>query len=203
MCDRVNGLFWKLAHKCLPALRSPDSNGHLFIPLFSFQFAFFLGSMLGRFLMFPLPFIFTSLVTHFCSSVLENDLHRTVRPKTLLRLLRLAPEIVVRHSSTPPTFRGLHRRTPSPSSAAFETDWHSVLALSRLMPSRSPFFACPVELPGIRHNNDYMGPHKTPGRARSSIRPRRGGMPFSTQYVGHPPFRGLPTTKVGMLCGSA
>ncbi len=59
-------------------LRSPDSTGHLFL-LFSFQFSFFLWSKLGLFLMFPLSFIFFSLITHIYFSLLENYLRRTVR----------------------------------------------------------------------------------------------------------------------------
>ncbi len=38
--------------------------GNLLILLFSLQFSFFLGSMLGHFLLFLLAFVFTSLVTH-------------------------------------------------------------------------------------------------------------------------------------------
>jgi len=53
--------------------------------------------MLGRFLLFPLAFVFTSFVTHICSSLLDNDLHRTVRPKTYLRLLKVTHEHAVRH----------------------------------------------------------------------------------------------------------
>ena len=71
-----------LTHQCLSAERSPDSIGNLLILLFSFQFSFFLGSMLGRFLLFLLAFIFASLVTHICSSLPDNGLHRTEQPIT-------------------------------------------------------------------------------------------------------------------------
>ena len=46
---------------------------NLFILLFLFQFSFFLCAELGLFLLFPFAFIFTSLVTHICFSVLENE----------------------------------------------------------------------------------------------------------------------------------
>ena len=55
----------------------PDSRGNLLFLLFSLQFSFFLGSMLSRLLLLLLAFVLTSLVTHICSSLLENDLHRT------------------------------------------------------------------------------------------------------------------------------
>ncbi len=45
---------------------------YLFILLFSFQFSFFLWTTLGFFLLFPFAFIFTSLITHICFSVIEN-----------------------------------------------------------------------------------------------------------------------------------
>ncbi len=45
----------------------------LFILLFSFQFSFFTGRTLGLFLLFPLAFILTSLVTHGSFSVIENE----------------------------------------------------------------------------------------------------------------------------------
>lgn len=74
-------------------LKSPDSTGHLFILLFLFQFSFFLWIKLGLFLLFPFAFIFFSLIAHICFSLVENDLLRTVAPKTRLRLHRLADEI--------------------------------------------------------------------------------------------------------------
>ncbi len=53
----------------------------LLLFFFSLQFSFFLGSMLGYFLLFPLAFVFTSFVAHICSSLLDSDLLRTVRRK--------------------------------------------------------------------------------------------------------------------------
>ena len=41
--------------------------------LFPFQLSFFLGAKQGLFLLFPFAFIFTSLVTHVCFSVIENE----------------------------------------------------------------------------------------------------------------------------------
>ena len=43
-----------------------------FILLFSFQFSFFLWTTLSLFLLFLSAFIFTSLITHVCFSVIEN-----------------------------------------------------------------------------------------------------------------------------------
>jgi len=40
----------------------------------AFHFSFFLWTKLGLFLMLPLAFVFFSLVTHICFSLLENDL---------------------------------------------------------------------------------------------------------------------------------
>ena len=45
---------------------------YLFLLLFPFQLSFFLGAKQGLFLLFPFAFIFTSLVTHICFSVIEN-----------------------------------------------------------------------------------------------------------------------------------
>ncbi len=61
------------------ALRSPDSAGHLFILLFSFQFSFFHWIKLGLFLLFPFAFISFSLVTHIRFSLPENDSRQLVR----------------------------------------------------------------------------------------------------------------------------
>ena len=44
----------------------------LFI-LFSFQLSFFLWTTLSLFLLFFFAFIFTSLIAHICSSVIENE----------------------------------------------------------------------------------------------------------------------------------
>ena len=46
---------------------------YLFLLLFPFQLSFFLGAKQGLFLLFPFAFIFTSLVTHICFSVIENE----------------------------------------------------------------------------------------------------------------------------------
>jgi len=45
----------------------------LFISFFSFQLFFFFWGTLSLLLLFPLPFIFTSLVTHICFSLIENQ----------------------------------------------------------------------------------------------------------------------------------
>jgi len=44
-----------------------------FILLVLLQFSFFLCTKLGLFLLFPFSFIFTSLITHFCFSVIKNE----------------------------------------------------------------------------------------------------------------------------------
>ena len=46
---------------------------YLFILLFFFQSSFFLGTSLGLFLLFPFAFIFTSLITHICFSLIESE----------------------------------------------------------------------------------------------------------------------------------
>ena len=46
---------------------------YLFLLLFPFQLSFFLGAKQGLFLLFLFAFIFTSLVTHICFSVIENE----------------------------------------------------------------------------------------------------------------------------------
>ena len=58
---------------------SNDNGAYLFILLFVFQFSFFLWTKLGLFLLFPFAFIFTSLITHICFSVIENDCSCTSR----------------------------------------------------------------------------------------------------------------------------
>ena len=45
----------------------------LFLLFFSFQFPFFLWSMLRLFLLFLFAFIFTSFISHICSSAIGND----------------------------------------------------------------------------------------------------------------------------------
>ena len=45
-----------------------ENHSILLFLLFFLLFPFFLGSKLGLFLLFPLAFVFTSLVTHICFS---------------------------------------------------------------------------------------------------------------------------------------
>jgi hypothetical protein len=56
---------------------------YLFILLFSFQFSFLLWSKLGLFLLFPFAFVFTSLITHICFSVIENEGSSQLRQTSL------------------------------------------------------------------------------------------------------------------------
>jgi len=56
----------------------------LFVLLFSFQFSFFLWTTLGLFLLFPSAFIFTSLITHICFSVIENECPSQLRQRHLV-----------------------------------------------------------------------------------------------------------------------
>ncbi len=44
-----------------------------FVFLFVLQLSFFLLTKLGLFLLFPFAFVFTSLITHICFSVVENE----------------------------------------------------------------------------------------------------------------------------------
>jgi hypothetical protein len=55
------------------ASRSRDATGRLFVLFFIFQFAFFLFSMRGLFLLFSFAFIFLSRVAHVYSSLVENE----------------------------------------------------------------------------------------------------------------------------------
>ena len=57
--------------------RAPGA--YLFILLFFFLFSFFLWTKLGLFLLFPFAFIFTSLITHICFSVIENECSSQLR----------------------------------------------------------------------------------------------------------------------------
>ncbi len=52
----------------------------LFILLVLFQFPLFLWSKLGLFLLFPFAFIFTSLITHICFSVIEKECSTAITP---------------------------------------------------------------------------------------------------------------------------
>ena len=63
---------------------------YLFILLFFFQSSFFLGTNLGLFLLFPFAFIFTSLITHICFSVIENECSSQLR-QTGLTFSALGP----------------------------------------------------------------------------------------------------------------
>ena len=56
--------------------------------------------MLGGLLFFPLAFVFTSLVTHICSSLFENNRQRAVGPNALVRLLKLTQERAEHYSKT-------------------------------------------------------------------------------------------------------
>ena len=56
------------------------SGASLFILLVLFQFSFFLWSKLGLFLLFPFAFIFTSLITHICFSVIEKECSTAITP---------------------------------------------------------------------------------------------------------------------------
>jgi len=49
------------------------NGAYLFFRLFSFQSSFFLWTTLSLFLLFFFAFIFTSLIAHICSSVIENE----------------------------------------------------------------------------------------------------------------------------------
>ena len=62
----------------------------LFILLFFFQFSFFLWTKLSLFLLFPFAFIFTSLITHICFSVVENECSSQLR-QTGLTFSALGP----------------------------------------------------------------------------------------------------------------
>jgi len=54
--------------------RSVYFDAYLFLLLlFPFQLSFFLGAKQGLFLVFPFAFIFTSPVTHICSSLFEKE----------------------------------------------------------------------------------------------------------------------------------
>jgi hypothetical protein len=63
---------------------------YLSILLFFFQFSFFLRTTLGLFLLLPLAFIFTSLITHICFSVIENECSSQLR-QTGLTFSALGP----------------------------------------------------------------------------------------------------------------
>jgi len=67
------------------------SNGaYLSILLFLFQFSFFLWSALGLFLLFPFAFVFTSLVTHVCFSLIKSECSSQLR-QTGLTFSALGP----------------------------------------------------------------------------------------------------------------
>ena len=55
------------------------NGAYLFILLFFFQFAFFLWTKQRLFLLLPFAFIFTSLITHFSFSVIENECFTKLR----------------------------------------------------------------------------------------------------------------------------
>ncbi len=60
---------------------------YVFILLFLSQLSFFLWSTLRLFLLFPSAFIFTSLITHICFSVIENECPSQLRQRHLVELL--------------------------------------------------------------------------------------------------------------------
>ncbi len=66
------------------------NGAYLFVLLFFFQFSFFLCSKLGLFLLFPFAFIFTSLTTHICFSVIEYKCSSQLR-QTGLTFSALGP----------------------------------------------------------------------------------------------------------------
>ncbi len=69
---------------------APLNGAYLLILLFVFQFSFFLWTELGLFLLFPFAFVFTSLVTHVCFSVVENEWSSRLR-QTGLTFSALGP----------------------------------------------------------------------------------------------------------------
>ena len=69
---------------------SNDNGAYSFLLLFVFQFSFFLWTKLGFFLLFPFAFIFTSLITHICFSVIENECSSQLR-QTGLTFSALGP----------------------------------------------------------------------------------------------------------------
>ena len=50
-----------------------NNSVYLLVLLFFLQFSLFLLGKLGFFLLFPFAFVSTSLITHFCFSVSENE----------------------------------------------------------------------------------------------------------------------------------
>ena len=60
---------------------------YVFILLFLSQLSFFLWSTLRLFLLFPSAFIFTSLITHICFSVIENECSSQLRQPRLVEFL--------------------------------------------------------------------------------------------------------------------
>ena len=69
-----------------------QNDARLFVFLFFFQSSFFLWTKLGLFLLFPFAFIFTSLITHICFSVIERPIPRRIWNFVLdPRELHLAP----------------------------------------------------------------------------------------------------------------
>ena len=74
-------------------LASRHNGAYIFIPLFFFQlfhFSFFLWTKLSLFLLFPFAFVFTSLITHICFSVVENECSSQLR-QTGLTFSALGP----------------------------------------------------------------------------------------------------------------
>ena len=68
------------AGKAFGAQLEGFDGAYLFTPFFSFRLSFFLWSKLGLFLFFLFSFVFTSLVTHICFSVFENECSTAIVP---------------------------------------------------------------------------------------------------------------------------
>lgn len=66
-----------------PALLLELDGAHLSTLLFLLQFSFFLWTELGLLLLFPFAFVFTSLVTHICLSMIENKCPSQLRQASL------------------------------------------------------------------------------------------------------------------------
>ena len=125
-------------------LRSSNNTGPLLL-LFFFQFSFFLWSKLSLFLLFPFAFVFFPLITHFCFSLFESELCRTVAAKPRVRKrLQHVPEL---HLRTLQRFCQLNSK---------QTDTVCWRCPAGFRQARR--FRVPLSLPGIRPNNDYTDP---------------------------------------------
>ena len=94
------------------------AQAYLFILLFFFLFSFFLWSKLGLFLLFPFAFIFASLVTHICFSVIEKKISFQLRQISLTGLPSFLSGISILTSRTPTVYpSGQRTRTRHPETA--------------------------------------------------------------------------------------